>query len=237
MEEPVKELDDEAEEALEDDNSESDDDGDGKEPSGESFQSQDTPRRGGELGNTSDDSEDESYDPNKPSDAAEGSTELELSSEEEDDESIDFEEIQQLCNANAEWNEAHERDAEVAGPSTAPGINAVRILEPHEVHTNINDGTVHEDGTIASVFTASEEEWQHVVPDSVVGVVDIAEVGAVHMLGERTKAETRVSIEAEAPNLEVLGTTAAAHGTQLEGGHYQYILRTICDKSIFNWRL
>jgi hypothetical protein len=43
MEEPVEEVDDEAEEALEDDNLELDHDGDGEEPSRESLQSQDTP--------------------------------------------------------------------------------------------------------------------------------------------------------------------------------------------------
>jgi hypothetical protein len=164
MEEPEEELDDEAEEALEDDNSESNDDGDGKEPSGESLQSQDTPRRGGEPGDTSNDLEDDSYDPNEPLDVAEGSTELELSSKEEEDESIDSEEIQQLCNANAEWNEAQERDAEV----TARGINAAQI----------------------------------------------SEVEAVHTLGERNEAETRVPTKAEAPNLEVLGTAVAAFGTK-----------------------
>jgi hypothetical protein len=56
----------------------------------------------------------------------EDSTELELSLEEED-KSIDSKEIQQLYNANAEWNEAQERDAEVARPSTALGINVALI--------------------------------------------------------------------------------------------------------------
>jgi hypothetical protein len=56
------------------------------------LQSQDTPQRRGELGDTSDDLEDESYDPNKPSDVDEGSKELELSSQEEEEESIDLEE-------------------------------------------------------------------------------------------------------------------------------------------------
>ena len=135
MEEPKKELD-EAEEALKDDNSELDDDGDGKEPSGESLQSQDTPRRRGELGNMSNDSEDKSYDPDEPSDEAEGLTELELLSKEEEDESIDFEEIQQLCNANAKWNEVQERDAKVAGPGTALGINAAQISQVGAVHTS-----------------------------------------------------------------------------------------------------
>jgi hypothetical protein len=54
------------------------------------------------------------------------------------------------------------------------------------VQTNVNDGTVQEYGTLASVFTKSKEEWQRAVPDSVVGVVDTIEVGAVHTLGERT---------------------------------------------------
>jgi hypothetical protein len=44
--------------------------------------------------------------------------------------------------------------------------------------------------------------------------VDTVEVGAVHTLGECTKAETHVATEAEALNLEVLGTTAAALGTE-----------------------
>jgi hypothetical protein len=60
----------------------------------------------------------------------------------------------------------------------------------------------------------SEEEWQHAVPDCVIGVVDIAEVGTVHMLSERTKAETHGPSEVEAPNLEVLESTAAALGTE-----------------------
>jgi hypothetical protein len=99
MEEPEEEVDDEAVEASEDDNSESDHNGDGEEPSGESLHSQDTPRRGGELWDTSDDSDDESYDPDKPSDANEGLEELELSSqeeeeeEEEEEESIDSHEV------------------------------------------------------------------------------------------------------------------------------------------------
>jgi hypothetical protein len=76
------------------------------------------------------------------------------------------------------------------GPRTAPRINAAQISEPHEVHTNVNDATVQEDGTVALVFTVSKEEWQRAILDSVVGVVDTAEVGAVHTLGERTEAET-----------------------------------------------
>jgi hypothetical protein len=67
---------------------------------------------------------------------------LELSSEEEEEESVDSEEIQQLCNANVEWNEAQERDAEVAGPSSTPGSTLAQISEPCEVHTNVNDGIV-----------------------------------------------------------------------------------------------
>ena len=101
----------------------------------------------------------------------------------------------------------------MVGPSTALGINLAQILEPHEVHTNVNDGTIHEDGTVALVFIVSEEEWQRAVPNFVVGVVDIAEVEAVHTLGECTKAKTRVPTKAEAPNLEVLRTTATALGT------------------------
>jgi hypothetical protein len=72
---------------------------------------------------------------NAASGAAEGSTELELSSEEEEDKSIDSEEIQQLCNTNAEWNEAQKWDAEVVGPSTAQGINAAQISEVGAVFT------------------------------------------------------------------------------------------------------
>jgi hypothetical protein len=82
------------------------------------------------------------------------------------------------------------------------------------VHTNVNDATVQEDGTVALVFTMSKEEWQRAILDSVVGVVDTAEVGAVHTLGERTEAETHVPTEAKAPNLEVLETTAATLGTE-----------------------
>jgi hypothetical protein len=214
MEEPEEEVDDEAVEALEDDSSESDHDGDSKEPSGKSLQFQDAPRRGGELGNTSDDSEDESYDLDEPSDVVEGSTELELSSEEEEEDSIDSEEIQQLCNANAEWNEAQERDAEVAGPNSALGSTPAQISEPREVHPNINDGTVQEDGPVASVFIVSKEEWQCAVPHCIVGVVDTAEVGAVHTLSERTEAETRVSTIVGAPNSEVLPTTTTAVGME-----------------------
>jgi hypothetical protein len=80
MEEPEDEVDDEADEAAEDDSLESYHDGNGEEPSGASLQFQDTPQRGGELGHTSDDLEDEPYDPDNPSDADEGSKELELSS-------------------------------------------------------------------------------------------------------------------------------------------------------------
>jgi hypothetical protein len=46
----------------------------------------------------------------------------------------------------------------VVGPSTALGINAARISELHEVHTNVNDGIVQEDRTVASIFTMNEEE-------------------------------------------------------------------------------
>jgi hypothetical protein len=140
--------------------------------------------------------------------------ELELLSEEEEEESIDSEEIQQLCNVNVEWNEAQEQDAEVAGPSSAPGSTPARISEPREVHTNVNDGIVQEDGTVALIFTMNKEEWQRAVPDCVVGVVDTAEVGAEHRLSKCTEAETRVPTEVEAPNLEVLGTTVAALGTE-----------------------
>jgi hypothetical protein len=77
------------------------------------------------------------------------------------------------------------------------------------VLTNVNDGTVQDDGTITSVFTVSEEESQRAVPDCVVGVVDIAEVGVEHTLSEHTEADTRVPTKMEAPNLEVLGTTTA----------------------------
>jgi hypothetical protein len=93
MEESEEEVDDEAVEASEDENSESDHDGDGEEPSGESLYSQDTLQRRGELWDTSNDSDNESYDPNKPSDAMEGLEELELSSQEEEEESIDSQEI------------------------------------------------------------------------------------------------------------------------------------------------
>ena len=82
------------------------------------------------------------------------------------------------------------------------------------MHTNINDGTVQEDGTIASVLTVSEEEWQHTIPDCVIGVVDTIEEGAVHTLSKRTEAKTRVLIEVEAPNLEVLETIIAVLGTE-----------------------
>ena len=47
-----------------------------------------------------DDSDDESYDPDKPLDAEEGLEELELSSWEEEEESIDFQEILKLVNEN-----------------------------------------------------------------------------------------------------------------------------------------
>ena len=94
MEEPEEEVDDETVEASKDDNSELDHDGNGDEPSGESLHFQDTPGRGGELWGTSDDSDNESYDPNKPPNADEGLEELELSSqEEEEEESIDSQEI------------------------------------------------------------------------------------------------------------------------------------------------
>jgi hypothetical protein len=117
---------------------------------------------------------------------------LELSSKEEEEESIDYEDIQQLCNANAEWNEAHEWNVEVAGPSSTPGSTPARISKPHEVHTNVNDGTLQEDGTVALVFTVNVEEWQRAVLDCVVGVVDTTQVGAVHTLSERTEVETHV---------------------------------------------
>jgi hypothetical protein len=139
---------------------------------------------------------------------------LELLSEEEEEESIDSEEIQQLCNVNVEWNEAQERDAEVARPSNALGSTPARISEPREVHTNVNDGTLQEDGIVALIFTMNKEEWQRAVPDCVVGVVDTVEVGAEHKLSKCTEAETRVPTEVEAPNLEVLGTTVAALGTE-----------------------
>ena len=80
------------------------------------------------------------------------------------------------------------------------------------MHTNVNNWTIQEDGIVASVFTMSEE-LQRAVFDCVVGVVDIAEVGAVHTLSKHTKAEIRVPSKVEAPNLEVLGTTTAALGT------------------------
>ena len=59
----------------------------------------------------------------------------------------------------------------------------------------------------------SKEGCQRAVLDSIVGVVDTVEVGAVHStLGEHTEIETHVPTEVEAPNLEVLGTVAAALG-------------------------
>jgi hypothetical protein len=71
-----------------------------------------------------------------------------------------------------------QEEEENLGTCSTPGSTPTRISEPHEVHTNVNDGTTHEDGTIASIFTMSEEEWQHAIPDCVVGVVDTTEVGA-----------------------------------------------------------
>jgi hypothetical protein len=72
------------------------------------------------------------------------------------------------------------------GPSSAPGSTPARISEPREVHTNVYDGTVHEDGIVASVFTVSKEEWQRAVRNCVVGVVDTTKVGVVYTLSERT---------------------------------------------------
>jgi hypothetical protein len=176
MEEPEEEVDDEVVEASKDDNSESDHDGDGEEPSGESLHSQDTPRRGGELWDTSDDSDDESYDPNKPSNVDEGLEELELSSqeeeEEEEEESIDSQEILQLGNGNTNWNATQKGDVEGVGPNTTPESKPV------------------------------------------VGVVDNAHVEVVHMLSERTEAETCVPTIVGAPNSEVLPAAAAAICTE-----------------------
>jgi hypothetical protein len=55
---------------------------------------------------------------------------LELSSEEEDEESIDSEEIQQLCNANAKWNEAQEWDIEVGGQGPHQGLMQPKFQSP-----------------------------------------------------------------------------------------------------------
>jgi hypothetical protein len=159
MEEPEEEVDDEAVEASEDDNSESDHNGDGEEPSGESLHSQDTPRRGGELWNTSDDSNDESYDPDKPSDADEGLEELELSSQEEEEESIDSQEIL-LGNENADWNTTQEGDVEVMGPSTAPeSIPVVGVVDNAQVEVeHMLSERIEVETHVSTVVGASNSE-------------------------------------------------------------------------------
>jgi hypothetical protein len=59
----------------------------------------------------------------------------------------------------------------------------------------------------------SKKEGQRTVPDCVVGVVDNAQVGAVHTLSKRTKAETHVHTIVYSGSTELGGVANHCNGS------------------------